>query len=60
MRPGEPGPLNNLFIKHFPELFLFKIFSRKNWRGGDGLLFKVGIIDDFCCNHVIALNLYKG
>ena len=35
---------NNFFSKHFPKLVFFQsILSRKNWRGGGGLLFKIGI-----------------
>ena len=48
MTKGAGAPqfkFNNLFNQHFPMLFFFKnISSRENWRGGGGLLFKVGII----------------
>ena len=56
----RPGALqlkfNNLFNKLFSSLFFF-ILTRKNWRGGDGLLFKVGIVYGYYNNHVIALSL---
>ena len=48
IKPRGPGLLipqrkfNNLFNKHFPQLILLKsILSRKNWRDGGRLLFKV-------------------
>ena len=42
--PGAPQfKLKNLFNKHFPSLFFENNFSGKNWQGGGGLLFKVGI-----------------
>ena len=38
-------------------LACFFILNRKNWRGRDGLLFKVGIVYGYYGNHVIALSL---
>ena len=47
---------NTLFNKHFFLLFLNILFG-KNWRGGGGLLFEVGIIDGYYCNNVITSSL---
>ena len=35
MVPGPPQlQFNNLLNEHFPQLFFFKYFVRRNWRGG--------------------------
>ena len=39
---------NSLFNELFPKLIFFiSILSRKNWRGGGGLLFKNGKINGY-------------
>ena len=56
----SPGPLNLISItcsiNISRSLFVY-VLSSKNRRGGGDLLFKVGIIHGFYCNHVIGLRL---
>ena len=55
-----PGPFNShsiiCLINILPGYFFYLfVLTRKNWRGGDGLLFKVGILHGYYSNQLIML-----
>ena len=55
MRQWGLRPLNSIICAiNISPSFCFDILFRKNWRDAGGLLFKVGIIDGYYCNHAIA------